>query len=162
VWKDIDGNGQQNDLENNGNEPGIPGVAITLTSPAAPGWHLDTVTDANGKYLFAGLCAGDYVVTVTPPPGDVLTSPFTKTPDVDSNDNPAPVHLATDSTIDLTIDFGFKGPASIGDRVWVDTNCNGIQDAGEPGLNGVLVHVKAGLNNPGGVDLTAAYITING
>lgn len=29
----------------------------------------------------------------------------------------------------------------IGDRVWCDTNANGIQDVGEPGVNGVLVEL---------------------
>jgi hypothetical protein len=159
VWKDIDGNGQQN--VGNGSEPGIPGVTVTLTMPAAPGWSLTTTTDANGNYLFTGLCAGTYVVTVTPPPGDVLTIPFATDPTNDSNSNPATVVLGTDSTIDLTIDFGFKGFASISDRVWTDVNCNGIQDPGEPGLNGVIVHIKGGLGNPGGVDITSAYITIN-
>ncbi len=30
-------------------------------------------------------------------------------------------------------------PAAIGDRVWFDTNRNGIQDAGETGVPGVTV-----------------------
>ena len=42
-------------------------------------------------------------------------------------------------TENLTIDSGFVKPASIGDRVWTDTNGNGIQDPGEPGLAGVTV-----------------------
>lgn len=39
-------------------------------------------------------------------------------------------------------------PASLGDYVWIDTNSNGIQDAGEVGLNGVTVRLlDAGGNN---------------
>ncbi len=34
--------------------------------------------------------------------------------------------------------------ASIGDKVWQDTNGNGVQDAGEPGVNGVVVILKQG------------------
>ena len=41
-----------------------------------------------------------------------------------------------------TYDFGFWKPAAIGDRVWVDGNHNGIQDAGEPGVGGVGVVLK--------------------
>ena len=40
----------------------------------------------------------------------------------------------TDRDTDLTIDFGVYTPVGIGDRVWYDTNVNGIQDAGEPGI----------------------------
>ncbi len=36
----------------------------------------------------------------------------------------------------------------IGDRVWVDTNGNGIQDGGEPGLNGVTVNLLDSSGNP--------------
>ena len=32
--------------------------------------------------------------------------------------------------------------AEIGDRTWIDTNANGLQDAGEPNLPGVLLDVK--------------------
>ena len=38
-----------------------------------------------------------------------------------------------------TYDFGFWKPAAIGDRVWIDGNHNGIQDAGEPGVPSVGV-----------------------
>ena len=41
-----------------------------------------------------------------------------------------------------TYDFGFWKPAAIGDRVWIDGNHNGIQDAGEPGVPGVGVQLK--------------------
>src|SRR5687767_14769713 len=32
----------------------------------------------------------------------------------------------------------------IGDRVWVDANRNGVQDAGEPGIDGVTVTISPG------------------
>ena len=34
---------------------------------------------------------------------------------------------------------GKDASASVGDRVWTDTNANGSQDTGEPGINGVTV-----------------------
>jgi hypothetical protein len=49
-------------------------------------------------------------------------------------------------------DFSFSGNpcgGSIGDFVWSDTNNNGIQDAGEPGINGVTVQLYNGPVNPG-------------
>ncbi|KHD40680.1 hypothetical protein NC01_10405, partial [Streptococcus uberis] len=59
-----------------------------------------------------------------------------------------------------TIDSGFvKDTYKIGDYVWEDTNKNGVQDAGEPGISGVTVT----LTNPDGTtvitrtDLTGHY-----
>ncbi|WP_461137356.1 Ig-like domain-containing protein [Spirosoma terrae] len=47
------------------------------------------------------------------------------------------------------LDAGFYIPsASLGDFVWVDTNKNGIQDAGEPGIPGVVVVLLDGSNTP--------------
>ena len=34
-----------------------------------------------------------------------------------------------------------RGLANIGDRVWLDTNGDGVQDAGEPGVSGVVVNL---------------------
>ncbi|MEG3438447.1 SdrD B-like domain-containing protein, partial [Pannus brasiliensis CCIBt3594] len=41
----------------------------------------------------------------------------------------------------LTADFGMYQLATLGDRVWLDTNANGIQDAGESGIAGVSVQL---------------------
>ncbi len=49
-----------------------------------------------------------------------------------------------------TIGMGFipsnAAPNTIGDRVWLDTNANGIQDAGEPNVNGSQTAVQIKLN----------------
>jgi len=44
----------------------------------------------------------------------------------------------------MTIDFGFNSPCTgtMGDFVWHDLNRNGLQDPGEPGLNGVRVWLR--------------------
>jgi uncharacterized repeat protein (TIGR01451 family) len=44
----------------------------------------------------------------------------------------------------LTVDFGFWLPASLGDRVWLDVDRNGQQDAGEAGVAGVTVTLYDG------------------
>lgn len=46
---------------------------------------------------------------------------------------------------------------SIGDFVWLDTNHNGVQDAGEPGINGVTVRLTDALGNT-----TSAVTATNG
>ncbi|MCB0392874.1 MAG: hypothetical protein KDD58_16425, partial [Bdellovibrionales bacterium] len=38
-------------------------------------------------------------------------------------------------------DFGFVRQVLIGDFVWFDTNEDGVQDGGEPGLEGVVVRL---------------------
>lgn len=48
-----------------------PKVTIEIASGNFKG---KTVTDANGLYGFAGLCAGKYVLTVTPPGGKTMTT----------------------------------------------------------------------------------------
>ena len=40
---------------------------------------------------------------------------------------------------DLTLDFGYYQKVTIGDFVWNDLNANGLQDNGEPGINGVTL-----------------------
>ena len=39
------------------------------------GHKFKTVTDANGLYGFAGLCAGEYAMSITPPGGKALANP---------------------------------------------------------------------------------------
>jgi hypothetical protein len=54
------------------------------------------------------------------------------------------VTLQSDTSSDQTIDFGYLSPAAgrIGDFVWHDLDRDGIQDAGEPGINGVTVRLE--------------------
>lgn len=49
-------------------------------------------------------------------------------------------------------------PLEIGNRVWVDSDADGIQDAGEPGIAGVTV----GLYSPGGVEIGSAVTNAAG
>ncbi len=131
VWNDVNGNGVQES-----GEPGLAGVAVTLSGAA----NTSTSTDATGAYLFSGLSAGSYTVTVAAPAGFVATpSAQGGNNATDSNGNPANVTLATNTSNDLTIDFGYFMTASVGDFVWNDLNANGVQDGGEPGIGGATV-----------------------
>ncbi|WP_395742930.1 beta strand repeat-containing protein [Prosthecobacter sp.] len=73
VWNDVNNNG----LQDSG-ESGIGGVTVQLWTPgtdnaiggtggAADALAATTTTDGTGAYSFAGLVAGKYFVTVTPP-----------------------------------------------------------------------------------------------
>ena len=149
VWKDLDGDGLQDP-----NEPGIAGVKVTLTQPSTPGYSQSVLTDADGRYLFSGLCAGTYAVTVTLPSGDTFTlTNVGSDPAIDSNVNGSTVTLTGDADSNLTIDFGLKGPGKIGNFVWNDVDADGVQDGGEAGIGGVTLHLKLGLNNGSGSDI---------
>jgi hypothetical protein len=103
-----------------------------------------TTTDANGNYVFADLPPGEYTVTVTPPTGmDPSPANVGADPGLDSSTGFATsANLTNDGEEDLTLDFGFWAPrVSVGDRVWFDTNNDGIQDAGEPGIAGVTLSI---------------------
>ena len=58
---------------------------------------------------------------------------------------------------------GVTGGEQIGDFVWNDLNANGIQDAGETGINGVTVELYLGANtNPFSTQITANGSFYNG
>ncbi len=115
VWNDLNQNGIQD-----GTEPGINGVKLTLTGTRASGGTitLTTTTSSNGAYLFAGMEPGTYTVTVDASnfaTGGVLNG-WTLSPTlvgsnrgVDSNPSPTgttPALLPGGSN-DLTLDFGY-------------------------------------------------------
>jgi hypothetical protein len=134
VWFDYDGNGIQDT-----GEPGITGVVITLKNSA--GMPIaTTTTGTNGNYTFTNLPAGTYSVNIVPsslPGGAVPTYDLdgTVTPNV------ATVTLAAGQNR-TDVDFGYRGNGSIGDRVWLDYDADGVQDAGEAGINGVTVQLR--------------------
>jgi hypothetical protein len=146
VWVDTNRNG----LQDSG-EPGVPGMTVVLRSGNDE--VARTTTDPNGNYLFDKLPDGDFVVCFdrgTLPAdyaGYLLTKPNAGDDAADSDADPAtwctpPATLSADHPEDLTLDAGIRPPNRLGDLVWVDTNRNGLQDSGEPGVAGVTVTVK--------------------
>ena len=137
IWDDLDRDGLQ-DV----GEPGISGVTVILYNPNDNVSLQTATTDGNGLYRFTGLCAGNYKVEVVATAGALL-SPTVVGDDraVDSNNSPYVVILSTNESTDVTIDFGFFYNAAIGDWVWNDANRNGIQDADENGIPGVIVEL---------------------
>ena len=78
-----------------------------------------------------------------------LSSGDEPTGEVDTD--PVGTNSAPDDNSDLTIDFGFYQGLALGNRVWFDSNNDGIQDAGEPGIGNVTVtlYTDDGTGNPG-------------
>ena len=69
-------------------------------------------------------------------------------------------HLTSGGS-DETVDFGYYKPITIGDFVWNDSNANGIQDSGEPGINGVTLTLT-GTSGTGAAVTDHATTTGNG
>ncbi|SOD93304.1 conserved repeat domain-containing protein/gliding motility-associated C-terminal domain-containing protein [Spirosoma fluviale] len=147
VFADANKNGAQ-DV----GETGIDGVKVYLYDQLGTTRLDSTVTTGGGKYLFDSLTDGSYVVRFMAPSGyesttanavgisDALDSDagangFTGVYTIDTSQ-------PTSSTArnNPTVDAGYFMPtASLGDFVFEDTNKDGIQQPGEPGIPGVVV-----------------------
>jgi hypothetical protein len=105
-----------------------------------------TTTDTNGNYKFEGLAPGSYSLGFSTLVGYEITAQG-QGGDTAFDSNADPVTGKTGVVVlasgdnDLTVDAGMYEPVTIGNLVWQDSNRNGIQDAGEPGLGGVTVSV---------------------
>ncbi len=166
TWIDANADGVRDPSESP-----VAGITVTLLDTAmdpvndADGNPIGSVTtDANGRYVFDNLTAGDYIVDFSDlPAGFVFTTPLIGDAATDSNpaasgadvgkspvfslgpDNPnaRPVEPSDGVTeaqlIDPTIDAGIFAPVALGDFTWIDEDLDGLQDAGEPVFPGVTV-----------------------
>ena len=149
VWSDVNPDGVQGDPLV---EPGINGVTVELLD--STGTVIATqVTSGDGNYLFENLPPGDYTVRVVPPAALIQTF------DLDLVlDNETAVTLLLDENR-TDVDFGYRpGLGSLGDRVWLDADGNGLQDGGEVGINGVEIT----LLNSGGISVATATTSGDG
>ncbi|NNL94865.1 MAG: hypothetical protein HKO64_04530 [Xanthomonadales bacterium] len=175
VFDDLDGDGVRDTGEPG---IGGVEVTLTITYPTSGAdtvVTVTTVTDAEGQYSFDNLLLDeDYNSTGTGKPSFSLvvdsnqaelagaasaengldaTDETTEDagPGVDNDadaiagSNAFPVQGATDATND----FGFFETATLGDRIWLDEDGDGIQDASEEGVPNVTVT----LTPPAGVDI---------
>ncbi|MBC9035189.1 carboxypeptidase regulatory-like domain-containing protein [Sphingomonas sp. JC676] len=124
-------------------ERGLEGVTVHLTGTTAGGASVDrtATTDATGNYRFDDLLAGTYSVAETQPVGfgDGKDAAGSVGGSV-ANDNISAVSLPTGTDASGYV-FGEQGQAQ-GGVVYIDTNLNGAQDSGEPGIAGVAVELQ--------------------
>src|SRR5437763_3583588 len=140
----------QSRLHNNANyaqnpgETGINGVTVQLLD-ASNAVIATTTTSGDGNYTFLHLTSGNYSVRVA---AGTLPGGVTPTFDLDGIATPNIASLTLAAGANRTdVDFGYRGTGSVGDRVWMDSNGNGVQDAGETGINGVTVQLLDAGNN---------------
>ncbi|MES2159525.1 MAG: SdrD B-like domain-containing protein, partial [Pseudomonadota bacterium] len=151
VWIDANRDGRLN----NG-EVGAAGVKVTLLDASGnPVTGAAAITDANGHYQFNGLAPGVYSVQFdksTLPAGYNFTSAAQGGPggagsDADTGTGKtAQVTLASGDNLTLRAGLMVQ-QATLGDRVWEDSNANGVQDSGESGIDGVMVDLRDSLGN---------------
>lgn len=155
VFRDNNGNGVQD------GEPGVANVTVQLKDCSGNVLQT-TTTNSNGNYSFGNLSAGCYTVTV------LLPSGFAYSPqDQGGNDNTdSDVNPGTGTTGNINLGAGQNltnvdaglvpqgggGNTCIGDRTWRDNNANGLQDAGEPNLDGIVIYLGTDTNNDGRID----------
>ncbi|MBL1193032.1 MAG: sortase [Chloroflexi bacterium] len=142
---------------------GIQVTANLAANPADPGY-----------YLFDNLAPGNYFVQFTEPAGFNFVLDNVGADDAidsDANDVAGPTFGVTPlitlpaNTQDLRWDAGLiaTAPASLGDFVWDDLNADGIQDVGEPGINGVLteLYTGCGAGTPACTTFVTSMLTTN-
>ena len=124
----------------------------------------EVLTDANGRYLFAGLTNGNYVVSVVGPTGYAPTPSIPAPAGGDQDTATAGVQRAytmSGTNID-TADFGFQAPAgqsrTISGVLWSNDDGDAVVDTGEAGLAGVTVQILSG-SNPLTATLVATLTT---
>ena len=115
-----------------------------------------TSTDAMGNYSFQNLPNGSYTVIVS----DIQESltGFWHSLGTDSESDPVTVTINGADQTD--IDFGYYNQgAAVGNRVWNDTNANGLQDAGETGIANIVVTMMVDYDGDDTDDITIVTTT---
>lgn len=137
-------------------EKGISGVTVRLYNTA--GFLLAaTTTNASGVYAFTGRANGSYTVVVDEAG---IPTGFTQT---NHSGTSGVTAVTLNNATDNTVDFGYAGAgttSSIGDFVYYDSNDNGTQDSGEPGIAGVPVELYWDTNGDGSPDGVAIASTV--
>ncbi|MEW6050273.1 MAG: SdrD B-like domain-containing protein [Candidatus Zixiibacteriota bacterium] len=160
IWNDLNQNGIQD-----AGEPGMRGLPVALLNCQNMPVKIDT-TDTLGNYSFTDIPAGQYKLLFMKPANYSFTAN-----DQGSNDSldsdPLPGNGFTvcvtfaDGETNLTLDAGvFTGPppkASLGDLVFNDLDSNGVQEAGEPGVSGVVVNLFTCADVPARSDTTDSF-----
>ena len=118
-------------------EPGLAGITLFLDANANgvfDAGERTTITDANGNYLFTGVGSGTYSVR------EIVPSGWTQT-----TINPAAVIMTSGGTL-AGGTFGNFQLGQVNGTKFIDTNGNGIRQAGEPGLAGIVLFLDANAN----------------
>lgn len=146
VWYDANKNGIQD-----AGEDGVGGVTVQLYRVGEADAVAVTKTATTGIYLFDNVTPADYYIVFNAPVAYTITEANngddTKDSDADSSGRTENFTLLA-GTQNSTIDMGvYQNVVSLGDKVWLDSNHDGIQDVGETGVRDVNVTIHSETND---------------
>ena len=146
VWYDANKNGLQDAGEN-----GVGDVTVELYRVGETDAVAVTKTTATGIYLFDNVAPADYYIRFTAPAAYTISEADRgddrKDSDADSSGRTENFTLLA-GTQNSTLDMGvYQNVVSLGDKVWLDTNHDGIQDIGETGVRDVNVTIHSETND---------------
>lgn len=155
VWYDQNSDGIQDP-----GEPGVPTVYVELYTSGGS-FVSYTYTDALGNFHF-NISPGDYYLRFYSPFGYTFTladqgGDDTLDSDADAISGQTPIISLLPNESQSNWDAGLTASV-VGDFIWYDQNSNGIQDVGEPGINGAYIE----LYDSFGSYLSYTYSDING
>jgi uncharacterized repeat protein (TIGR01451 family) len=156
VFVDMNGNA----VRDAGDTSGLTGITITLTGTDDLGNAVGptiTTTAASGAYSFNGLRPGIYTITETAPVGVIHTGAQAGTSGGTGGAGAGVVAVTAVTLVSNATatgyNFGESGQGLSG-YVYVDSNLNGVKDAGEPVVAGVSVTLSG--TTSGGTDVCVA------
>ncbi len=128
-------------------EEGLAGVLIELLDDAGKVIG-QTTTDANGRYSFTNLQAGQYTVRETQPSGYFQGGQTAGSAggDVSVADRISAIPIGWGETL-TEYNFCEVVPAELSGTVYLDRDADCVRDAGEEGLAGVLIELLDGSGN---------------
>ncbi len=148
VWHDLDADGTQD-----GDETGAASVRVhLLAADGSPARHVDgsnvepVLTGLDGSYSFENIRPGEVFVAATFD-GEWESSPLgvpdplagAADSDLDPDTGESSIITVTSGQVVDALDIGVWRTSSIGDRVFLDVNGNGVQDTEEPGVAEVVL-----------------------
>lgn len=136
-----------NDIDDAGDMP-VGGVVVELLNADGSPTGLSTTTANDGTYSFTGLAAGSYIVAFpTDVDGKTLVNANvggddTVDSDAGANGQTGVITVGIGETSSDN-DAGVEDPgtASVGNLVFLDKNGNGVYDAGDETVSGVVVEL---------------------
>jgi len=160
VWNDLNRNGLQD-----AGEPGLPNVTVAIYT-AGGTLAGSTVTDSDGRYLFAELLPGDYYLQFTAPAGYALSAVDQGGDDgLDSDADPATGRTAATTLTSGEIDLGWDaGLYILVPDIHLEKSTNGMDadlPAGPSVPVGDAVTWSYTVTNPGDVPLSGVTVTDN-
>ncbi len=165
-------------------EIGIPNITLSLYDSLTNSLVATTTTsDGSGStpagfYSFANLEPGKYYIVVDSLDADLNGATLLSDPSADGVPCTDPSAVGCDHRYTFSIsygayfagvDFGYLPKGVIADFVWLDSDNDGVQDYGEPGLANILVKITnqtsvtiGGTTYPAGTYMDTVYTDADG